>query len=115
LEKAGRARDDAAASAQTPAFLNALREVAEKITPREDAGESGMPGGERAYLHEKLRAIKAACVAYDKKAAKDVLGDLAKTSWPPPTKALLDTLAEQLLHSKFKEIARIVDKETATD
>jgi CheY-like chemotaxis protein/two-component sensor histidine kinase len=115
LEKAGRARDDAAASAQTPAFLNALREVVEKITLREDAGDGGMPGDERAYWREKLLAIKMACTAYDKKAAKDALGALAEKSWPPPAKDLLDTLAELLLHSKFKEIARIVDKETSTD
>jgi CheY-like chemotaxis protein len=110
LEQAGRARDTAVMVSYTPVFLSALREVIERITPPED-GEGGVATDEdRAYLREKLLALKAACVAYDKKIARDALTELGQRTWFRPTKERLDIIAEHLLHSKFKSIMSAVDE-----
>jgi hypothetical protein len=110
LEQAGRDRDASVLSSRTPAFLNALREVIERITPKEDGEDSGTGDEDLAYLREKLLALKAACAAYDKKAAKDALAEIEHRAWPRPIKESLGIIAEHLLHSKFKNIASIVDE-----
>jgi HPt (histidine-containing phosphotransfer) domain-containing protein len=111
LEQAGRERDTAVISSETPAFLDALRAVVARVTPREDDDDRGETTDEdRAYLRERLRALKAACLAYDKKAAKDTLNELQQKAWPRPTRELLDTIAGHLLHSKFAGIASLVDE-----
>jgi signal transduction histidine kinase/DNA-binding response OmpR family regulator len=111
LEQAARERDAAVMSSDTPAFMNALRAVVKKIAPREDGEDSEITDADRAYLREQLMEVKAACEAYDKKTAKNALAGIEqKTSWPRPTRDLLDTIARHLLHSKFKEIVNIVDK-----
>jgi CheY-like chemotaxis protein len=110
LEQAGRERDAAVIASQSPAFLDALREVIQKITPREDGEDSGMTDADQAYLREKLGALKTACAAYNKKAARDALAGIAQKTWPRQTQERLDVIAERLLHSKFKEIARLADE-----
>jgi CheY-like chemotaxis protein len=110
LEQAGRERDASVIASQTPAFLDALREVIEKITPREDGEDGGMTDADQAYLREKLGALKAACAAYNKKAARDAQAEIGQKAWPRQTQERLDVIAERLLHSKFKEIARLADE-----
>jgi len=112
LEQAGRDRDSAVMSSQTPAFLNALRELIEEITPKEDNEASGtteITDEDMAYLREKLLALKTACVSYDKKSAKDILAEIEQKAWPRPTKERLEAIAEHLLHSKFKAAISVVD------
>jgi signal transduction histidine kinase/DNA-binding response OmpR family regulator len=60
-----------------------------------------------AYLEEKLLLFHAACVVYDKKAAKEVIIDLKKKNWSRSVKQLLNTLTEHLLHSDFEAAANI--------
>jgi PAS domain S-box-containing protein len=110
LEQAGRDRDTAVMSSETPALLNALREIIERIAPKEENAADESTDEDRSYLREKLLALQAACTMYDKKVAKDVLSELEHKAWSHPTKELLDTLARELLHSKFKRIASAVDK-----
>jgi CheY-like chemotaxis protein len=93
LEQAGRGGDAAVMASQTPSFLDALREVIEKLTPREDGEGGGMTDEDQAYLREKLGALKAACAAYNKKAAKDALAGIAQKTWPRPTQERLDAIA----------------------
>jgi signal transduction histidine kinase/CheY-like chemotaxis protein/GAF domain-containing protein len=125
LEQAGRVRDAMVMASETPAFLNALRVVIKKLAPPEGCGggegggrsghggHSGTTDADLAGLRENLFVIKAACAAYDKKAAKDVLSVLQQKDWPPALGNLLETIAGHLLHSKFKEIARAVDEALA--
>jgi CheY-like chemotaxis protein len=111
LEQAGRERDAAVISSETPAFLDALRAVIARVTPGEEDDEYGETTDEdRAYLRDRLRVLKAACLAYDKKAARDMLSEIQHKTWPRPTRKLLDTIAEHLLHSKFAGIASLVDE-----
>jgi hypothetical protein len=90
-------------------LLGSLRKLIEKITPKEDGEDSGTTDEDLAYLHEKLLALKAACTAYDKKAAKDALAGIEHKAWPRPIKESLDTIAESLLHSKFKAAVSVAD------
>jgi len=109
LEEAGRKRDTALISAETPAFLNALRDLVKEIKSREDPGGSaeGDTAAAREYLKKALWEIQAACTAYDKKAAKEALTELRQQTWSRPVKELLNTIAEHLLHSEFEEAANI--------
>jgi hypothetical protein len=96
-----------------------VREGIARHTPdAEEAGNDGDGGmtvpdeeEDRAYVREKLLALKTACLVYDKKAARGVLNEMRRKTWPRPVEDLLETLSRHLLHSEFKEIARAVDKE----
>jgi HPt (histidine-containing phosphotransfer) domain-containing protein len=109
LEQAGRERNAAVMAARTPAFLEALREVIARLTPEE--GEAGgITDEDQAFLRERLLELKAACAAYNKKAAKDALAGIDQKTWPRATRERLDAIAEHLLHSKFKQIASAGDE-----
>jgi HPt (histidine-containing phosphotransfer) domain-containing protein len=113
LETAGREKAVAVVTAETPAFLDSLQAVISKITPTEDDDGNKTEDEDREYLQEKLLVFRAACVVYDKKAAKEIIIDLKKKKWSRPTKEMLNLLAERLLHSDFEEAANIArDYET---
>ena len=110
LEQAGRDNNTDVMSAKTPAFLDSLRALIDELTPKtEETG--GEPADEdRPYLLDKLRALKEASAAYDKKAARSVMADLKEKTWSRPTMEFLDAIAENLLHSEFDEIVSAVDR-----
>jgi signal transduction histidine kinase/CheY-like chemotaxis protein len=114
LELAGRAQDAAVMAARTPAFLAALRAVIDRISPREDSDSAGTTDEDRAYLREQLHALQAACAAYDKKAARAALAGIEQKAWPQPIRERLDAVAKLLLHSRFKQVADIVDEMMST-
>jgi len=109
LEQAGRAEDAEALTAETPAFLEALREVIEKNKPKEGGGDTAEEDSDsdRAYLSEKLLAIRTACEEYDETAASTALAELEQKKWPRSVKELLDAIAVHLLHSDFEEAAKL--------
>jgi CheY-like chemotaxis protein len=107
LEAAGRERNIAVISTETPAFLNDLRGIIKKITPKEEEN-SGKDDDDMALLQEKMLIFRAACTVYDKKAAKEVIIELKKKKWSQKTRLLLNTLTERLLHSEFEEASSIV-------
>jgi len=109
LEKAGRAEDVSVIMSETPAFLDALREVIGKNKPKKN--DDGMTEEEspqiQAYLAEKLLAIQKACEEYDEKKAAAALAELKQKKLPNSTRELLDTIAGHLLHSDFEEAASL--------
>jgi len=107
LEMAGKGRDLAIISDQTPEFMNKLRAIIKKITPQEEDDNDKTAQEDQRFLQEKLIVFRAACTIYDKKAAKEVLVELKKKNWSRATKDMLNTLAEHLLHSDFEEAANI--------
>jgi HPt (histidine-containing phosphotransfer) domain-containing protein len=109
LEQAGRAEDTEAMMAETPEFMEALREVIEKYKPKEDEGEAAREGSmdDLAYLDEKLQAVQKACGEYDKKTIKTLLVELGQEEWSRSVRELLDRITEHLLHSDFDEIAKL--------
>jgi PAS domain S-box-containing protein len=114
LEQAGRNRETAVMSAETPAFLDLLRAAIVKIRPGQEGGGDEAADEDRAYLREKLSLIQAACVAYDKKAAKGALAELRQKAWSRQTREQLDTIAEHLLHSDFEEAANCAEQTIRT-
>jgi CheY-like chemotaxis protein len=108
LEQAGRRRDTALIFTETPAFLNSLREIIKKIKSSEDSKDGNAADEDKAYLKEKLLVIQTACADYNKKAVKDILGELRKKTWSHPTKELLNAITDHLLHNEFEEIEDIV-------
>jgi signal transduction histidine kinase/DNA-binding NarL/FixJ family response regulator/HAMP domain-containing protein/HPt (histidine-containing phosphotransfer) domain-containing protein len=108
LEQAGRDKDMATITAETPAFLAALREVVKKLDPGEE-NQGGEAAGEdadsRSYLREKLLAVKAACEAYDIDTVESALAELRQKTWSRQTREALDSVAGHLLHSDFEEAA----------
>ena len=105
-------KKDTSVIAQTPEFLDKLRAVVEKLTPpKEEEDESGeITDADRAYLREKLLAIKEACETYDKKTAKDAITELRQKTWPRQTKELLAAMSEHLLDGDFDEVSRAAEK-----
>jgi hypothetical protein len=110
LEYAARERDTAVLSGDTPAFLNLLRALVEKIRPKDNSrGEAADAGEARAFLNEKLLDIQVACDESNKRAAKEALTELRQKTWPPQVTDLLSTIAGHLLHSEFEEVSHVVE------
>ena len=115
LEQAGRQHDISVITTETPAFLDELKAVVNRLkstysteaasfaATREDAGD------DPRYIREKLLDIKAACGAYDIKAAEDALAELKTKTRFRQTRELLDNIAVYLLHSEFDEAADLID------
>ena len=111
LEEAGREKNIELMFNETPVFLEALRALVEQVKPKDDEGgeaEDEEADDVRAYLREKMLAIEAACAVYDKKTAKDAVNELKQKKWSRPTKELLNTITEHLLHSEFDEASTVV-------
>jgi HPt (histidine-containing phosphotransfer) domain-containing protein len=114
LEQAGRAGDVTMIMSETPAFLEALREVIKKNKPKEDYAGAAKEDLEydRAYLGEKMSAVKKACGEYDEKTANMALAELRQKEFPHSIRELLDAIAGHLLHSDFEEAAKLAEDYT---
>jgi len=117
LERAGRERDIAIITEETPAFIGALRFLIDKYKPDEN-DETDEPteisGDDAAYLQEKLLAIKTACEKFDITAARSALEDLRRKKWPRPVKVSLDEISLHLLHSAFKKAVAVAENTAKT-
>ncbi|MCL1820878.1 MAG: ATP-binding protein [Oscillospiraceae bacterium] len=102
LETAGREGKLDIIASETPAFLSSLRAFVEEITPQKTAGVDAADE-DKAFLREKLLAVKAACEDYDVNAAENAIAELREKSWSQPTNELLTAISEQLLYSDFDE------------
>ena len=93
---------------ETPAFLRALRAYAEEIAPQHKTAVAS-EDEDKAFLREKLLAIKEACEYYDRNAADEELAKLRGKPWSPQTGELLRGISEQLLHGDFDEIIEAIN------
>ncbi|MCL2102018.1 MAG: ATP-binding protein, partial [Fibromonadales bacterium] len=103
LEKAGKERDKNIIEAQTQKFIDALQAIINKIEAETKA--TAVCDEDAGYLKEQLKIIGEACANYDAQTANAALANLNKMPWTCETKALLDRINENLLHSNFEEIA----------
>jgi signal transduction histidine kinase/CheY-like chemotaxis protein len=104
LEQAVHKKDFALIITETPAFIEALRKVCDKMSKK--AG--GEPEDEDlAFLNEKLQVVRKACEEHDKQTAKTVLVELKHKTWSKLTKDLLNTIIENVLKDKFDEAANL--------
>jgi len=100
LEQAVQKRDFALIITETPAFIDSLRKVSEKL----EAKSVGEPEVEDLnFLHEKLKIVQTACEARDKQTAKATLIEIKRKTWSRLTKDLLNTIIEQVLKDNFDE------------
>jgi signal transduction histidine kinase/CheY-like chemotaxis protein len=110
LEEAGRKKNISVIPTETPAFISSLRGIIDKINPNKDENDSDVTddikGEDNEYLLEKLAFIQDACGENNKRAAKDTLIQLRQKKWPRRIKNLLETIAQNLLHSEFTEAAK---------
>jgi HPt (histidine-containing phosphotransfer) domain-containing protein len=109
LEQAGKAKDTKVMMAETPAFLEALRETIEKYKTKEDNSDAEVEysDSDRTYLEEKLLAIQKACGEYNEITANKALVELGQRKWPRSIKGMLDTIALHLLESNFEDAAEL--------
>jgi len=110
LEQAGKAEDKAIMISETPAFLEALREVIEKNKQKADPGDTAVTEDspeDLAFLNEKLLVIQKACEEYDEATANAALSELDKKKWSRPVKERLGAISEHLLHSDFEDAAEL--------
>jgi CheY-like chemotaxis protein len=111
LEAAGREQNMKVIMTEIPSFLELLYGVIHKLEAKSLEREKGaeeITDSDLQQLKEKLLEIQAACTAYNKKTAKDLLTELMKYYWPPEIKELLSKISECLLHSDFDEAAALI-------
>jgi len=114
LELAGRAENLQVIMSETTAFLEALGEIIEKNKLNISSGSMDETEDSK-FLAEKLHIIKTACENYDETTAGNALSELKQKKWNNYSSAILDSIAEHLLHSDFEEAVKLIeDYETAT-
>jgi len=108
LETAGNDQNTEVILSETPKFLEKLRLIVEEHTPEEDP-TANPTEEDTSLLTEKLQTIKEACELYNKKSARKALDELNQHQWSKETKALLNSIATNLLHSAFEEIVEDIN------
>jgi DNA polymerase III delta prime subunit len=106
LEQAVQKQNFALIITETPAFLDALRKVNERIKAQANDGEPQDEDTE--FLREKLKIVQTACEARDKQNAKIVLVELKRKTWSRETKDLLNAVIEHVLKDNFDEAANLL-------
>jgi signal transduction histidine kinase/CheY-like chemotaxis protein len=109
LEQAGKERNLAVITEETPAFLDALRFLIEKYKPADNDDTIEITGDDTVYLRDKLLEMKTACDTFDITAAKDALDHLKRKTWPRHVHEILDKISMSLLHSEFEEAAAVAE------
>ena len=111
LEKAGYEQDIAVITQETPAFVDALRFLADKYKTVENDDKNDndnmaeISDEDTVYLREKLHIIKTACDGFDITIAREALDSLWQKTWPHNVNSILDEISVHLLHSAFKKAA----------
>jgi len=109
LEKAGSAGGIMEISDSVPEFINALRTIIEKHTPKENDKANEISDEDKTFLTEKLSEIKAACARIQKKTAQIALDELKSKIWPHAVNEFLDEISMCLLYGEFKKVVSILD------
>jgi signal transduction histidine kinase/CheY-like chemotaxis protein/HAMP domain-containing protein/HPt (histidine-containing phosphotransfer) domain-containing protein len=109
LEQAAIEKNAAVIHKETPAFIDALKSLIEKMIPVKDSGNAQVSGEDTAYLREKMLQVKTACETVNKKAAKAAMNNLKQKNWPRRINDVLDELSVHLLHSDFEKAAAIAE------
>ncbi|MCL2218886.1 MAG: ATP-binding protein [Chitinispirillia bacterium] len=108
LEKAGTDGNTGYINANTEIFLDALGALIKKITPPEEAADTGAADiqEDTEYLHEQFKVIKTACENYDDATVYAAIDKLLERAWRPKTSALISELRDMMfLFSDFDGLA----------
>jgi CheY-like chemotaxis protein len=110
LEQAGDANALDTILAETPVFLDKIRDAVKKHQPDTTEAASSITQEDLAMLLEKLLEVKKACKHIKKSAARASLDILREVLWPQGVNDLLDEISVYLLHGEFRKAITIVDK-----
>ncbi|MCL2603956.1 MAG: ATP-binding protein [Defluviitaleaceae bacterium] len=109
LEKAGTANNLKAVRAETPAFIEAVKNAVSDQSPMSHETSETITIDEIAILHEHLAEIRKACSRIKKSAARASLDVLRQIAWPQGVNDLLEEISAYLLHGEFKKAINAVD------
>ncbi|GBU28626.1 hybrid sensor histidine kinase/response regulator [Treponema sp. R8-4-B8] len=109
LEIAGQAKDIQLITSETPAFMEALKKVIEKLKPKEDASVPENFENDLVFLSEKMFVIKTACDNYDDVTANAALKELEQKKWSRSIKNYISALSMHILHGDFEKAANIAN------
>jgi signal transduction histidine kinase/DNA-binding response OmpR family regulator len=110
LEIAGQTKDIQLLVSETPAFMEKLRGVIDKIKPKEEANVPENFENDLAFLSEKMLVIKTACENYDDVTANSALKELEQKKWSRSINNYINALAMHLLHGDFEKAANIANE-----
>jgi CheY-like chemotaxis protein len=110
LEKAAKARNTATIYNDTPAFLNALKSLIEKLGTVKESADEEITAEDEAFLQKKLLSFKTACDMIDKKAIDEAMDELKQKKWPLRISEVLDALSVYILHSDFEKASSLASK-----
>jgi signal transduction histidine kinase/DNA-binding NarL/FixJ family response regulator/HPt (histidine-containing phosphotransfer) domain-containing protein len=112
LEQAGKEKDLAVITEETPGFTGALLVLIDKYKPVINEDTVELTDNDMVYLRDKLLEIKTACQTFDITAAEEALDNLRQKAWPRHVSETLDEISLHLLHSDFgKAVAVAENKE----
>ncbi|MCL2440716.1 MAG: ATP-binding protein [Treponema sp.] len=111
LEQAGREKDTKYILDELPTFLELLYSIVYKFEEKEEKQKEKKAEmeGDITLLKEQLKEMRAACSIYNKKAAKYLLAELKKMTWPAPAEECLGKIAGLLLHSDFDDVIKVIN------
>ena len=112
LEQAGKNRALEVIEKETPAFIEALQFLIEKLQVKDIQRSVDTSPEELAFLHEKLRMIKSSCDSFNIRIAKEALALLKKKKWPRGISTVIEEISLCLLRGEFKKVSLLVDSET---
>ncbi|MCL2808559.1 MAG: ATP-binding protein [Treponema sp.] len=111
LEQAAREKNINLILMKLPSFMELLYTVIHKFESKESQREESVKTeGDLGVLKEKLLEIKAACMEYNKKTAKNLLTEIKQNNWPQSVKECLSVISENLLHSDFDETVKAIEE-----
>jgi CheY-like chemotaxis protein len=112
LEYAGKEHEFPVIINETAEFMNAIRNLAEKLKEEEkkEAEKTENATEDLSALYEKLQIIKAACKILDVRTANAELTELKQKSWSPEINKALDDIAAHVLYSEFDEAVELASK-----
>jgi CheY-like chemotaxis protein len=105
LEKAGIDKDTGLMSAETPALIDALKSIVEKLKPAKESIDLELSSDNLIFLNEKLSDLKTACATFNVNAVKAALSELRQMKWPEHIETVLDDISLYVLHSDFNKAA----------
>jgi signal transduction histidine kinase/DNA-binding response OmpR family regulator len=110
LEQAGRDQDTSLIMSELPSFIEMLYAAVNKYDKEEEYADVPEKNNGNLFLIDKLSAVKTACMAYNKKAAKSALSQIRQKKWPQSVKDKLGSISRFLLHSEFDEAVQFIDE-----
>jgi len=102
LEQAGNGKLIEVIRKDTDLFITDLRDVVKSMSREVVEPENAKENKE--LLRKKLNIVKEACDNYNKKMARAAIEELKEHPWKKETKAFLDNISTNLLHSEFETI-----------